>query len=346
MTIYRGPGGTGTASSEVDTTEYQEFLVQTQAAKEAAEAARDAALAAETNAELAETNAETAETNAETAETNASASASAAASSASAAATSASNAATSASEAAASAAVVNPANIVFNTNTYANPSWLTSLAWSKVTGTPTTIAGYGITNAYTKTEVDASLATKLNATTGAVGTTNIADGAITTIKFDSGAKTPLAGAADTAAVLATARTIGGVSFNGSTNINLPGVNATGNQNTSGNAATASAVAWTGVTGRPTAVSAFTNDAGYITSAPAPSTANVLSAYAGASFGAVGTYGFFSSTAGAIGLGGTLGGGSLQYFNGSSTVSAGVSGTWRFLGWNAGGSGTSLYLRIS
>lgn len=42
-----------------------------------------------------------------------------------------------------------------------------------------------------------------------------------------------------------------------------------NQNTSGNAATAttaSSVAWTGVTGRPTAVSAFTNDSGYVTSA--------------------------------------------------------------------------------
>ncbi len=45
-------------------------------------------------------------------------------------------------------------------------------------------------------------------------------------------------AASTAATLATARTIGGVSFNGSANINLPGVNTSGNQNTSGNAATA------------------------------------------------------------------------------------------------------------
>lgn len=37
--------------------------------------------------------------------------------------------------------------------------------------------------------------------------------------------------------LATARTIGGVSFDGAANINLPGVNATGNQNTTGSAAT-------------------------------------------------------------------------------------------------------------
>ncbi|EFI3629281.1 hypothetical protein GY509_000721, partial [Escherichia coli] len=44
--------------------------------------------------------------------------------------------------------------------------------------------------------------------------------------------------AATAAKLATARTIGGVSFDGSANIDLPGVNKAGTQNTSGNAASA------------------------------------------------------------------------------------------------------------
>ena len=46
------------------------------------------------------------------------------------------------------------------------------------------------------------------------------------------------GEATTAETLKTARTIGGVSFDGSANINLPGVNAAGNQDTSGKAATA------------------------------------------------------------------------------------------------------------
>ena len=46
------------------------------------------------------------------------------------------------------------------------------------------------------------------------------------------------GNADTATSLATARTIGGVSFDGTANINLPGVNTAGNQNTTGNASTA------------------------------------------------------------------------------------------------------------
>ena len=44
-----------------------------------------------------------------------------------------------------------------------------------------------------------------------------------------------------AATLTTARTIGGVSFDGSANINLPGVNTSGSQDTSGNSATATAL---------------------------------------------------------------------------------------------------------
>src|SRR6056300_467050 len=52
---------------------------------------------------------------------------------------------------------------------------------------------------------------------------------------------PLSGNADTATALETARTIGGVSFDGTTNINLPGVNTTGNQDTTGNADTATAL---------------------------------------------------------------------------------------------------------
>ena len=52
----------------------------------------------------------------------------------------------------------------------------------------------------------------------------------------------LTGNASSATALANARTIGGVSFDGTANINLPGVNASGNQDTSGNAATATALA--------------------------------------------------------------------------------------------------------
>ena len=57
----------------------------------------------------------------------------------------------------------------------------------------------------------------------------------------SGSSGSCTGNAATATALASARTIGGVSFDGTGNINLPGVNTAGNQNTSGTAAIATAV---------------------------------------------------------------------------------------------------------
>lgn len=36
---------------------------------------------------------------------------------------------------------------------YSNPSWVSSLTWSKITGTPTTLAGYGITDGATATDL-------------------------------------------------------------------------------------------------------------------------------------------------------------------------------------------------
>ncbi len=63
--------------------------------------------------------------------------------------------------------------------------------------------------------------------TAALGILNVADGADVTGSNNAASAT----------ILETTRTIGGVSFNGSGNINLPGVNLGGNQNTSGSAAT-------------------------------------------------------------------------------------------------------------
>jgi hypothetical protein len=90
--------------------------------------------------------------------------------------------------------------------------------------------------------------------------------------FITGQAINTTGNAATATVLQTARTIGGVSFNGSANINLPGVNAAGNQNTTGssgsctgNAATATALSsgqtnWsgTGVLGNVVGLMAWKN----------------------------------------------------------------------------------------
>ncbi|HBI8444103.1 TPA: phage tail protein [Shigella boydii] len=70
---------------------------------------------------------------------------------------------------------------------------------------------------------------------------NNANGAVTIgngLNVTGGINGSLNGNAATATKLQTARTIGGVSFDGSANIDLPGVNIAGNQNTTGNAATA------------------------------------------------------------------------------------------------------------
>ena len=57
--------------------------------------------------------------------------------------------------------------------------------------------------------------------------------------MNTGGNQDTTGNAATATRLATARDIGGVSFDGSAAIDLPGVNTGGNQDTTGNAATAS-----------------------------------------------------------------------------------------------------------
>ena len=76
-----------------------------------------------------------------------------------------------------------------------------------------------------------------------------------------------------AATLTTARNIGGVSFNGSASIDLPGVNSAGNQNTSGTAAGLSATlvvgsGGTGITSLGSGVATFMGT---------PSSANLRSA---------------------------------------------------------------------
>ena len=73
-------------------------------------------------------------------------------------------------------------------------------------------------------------------------TFNSSSGVLTATGFAGALTGDVTGNADTATALATARNIGGVSFDGTGNINLPGVNTSGNQDTSGNAATATALA--------------------------------------------------------------------------------------------------------
>jgi hypothetical protein len=95
-------------------------------------------------------------------------------------------------------------------------------------------------------------------------------GALTAVKQDSGliynpstgtlAADNFSGLASSATALATARNIGGVSFDGTANINLPGVNTTGNQNTSGSAATLTTARAIEVSGAVTGTANFDGSA--------------------------------------------------------------------------------------
>ena len=78
----------------------------------------------------------------------------------------------------------------------------------------------------------------------------------------------------------------------------------------------------------------------------PSTADVLNATAGGSYGAVGTY-LIGSITGSATVNSTASGASIRKINVSGTdVSAGVSGTWRSLGGDERNGQNAFWLRIS
>jgi hypothetical protein len=89
---------------------------------------------------------------------------------------------------------------------------------------------------------NASTATALATARDIGGVSFDGTGNITLPGVNAGGNQATSGNAATATALETARTIGGVSFDGTGNINLPGVNTGGNQATSGNATTATALA--------------------------------------------------------------------------------------------------------
>ena len=103
---------------------------------------------------------------------------------------------------------------------------------------------------------------------------------------------------------------------------------------------------------PTNTNQLTNGAGFITSAPAPTTSQVLSATAGLSAGAVGSYGMVASSSWSTRTAGTTISGSDFKWSAASGWYQGnaISGTWRILGENSGssnqGNNTTLCVRIS
>lgn len=59
-------------------------------------------------------------------------------------------------------------NGLYSTGSYADPAWLTALAWGKISSKPTTVSGYGITDAITTANIGSqSVASATNATNAA-----------------------------------------------------------------------------------------------------------------------------------------------------------------------------------
>ena len=154
----------------------------------------------------------------------------------------------------------------------------TNTSWGTVdigNGTLTMgVSGTGLSGSQTFTANQSSAATftvTSNATSSNTASTivardasgNFTAGTITAALSGNAATATTAsscsGNAATATTLQTARTIGGVSFDGSANINLPGVNTAGNQNTTGSSASCTGNAAT-ATSATTATTATTASA--------------------------------------------------------------------------------------
>lgn len=104
------------------------------------------------------------------------------------------------------------------------------------------ITSYGYITGVTNISGNAGTATALQTARNIGGVSFDGTGNIDLPGVNTGGNQATSGNAATATALETARTIGGVSFDGTGNINLPGVNTAGSQDTSGNAATATTLA--------------------------------------------------------------------------------------------------------
>tara|TARA_Y100001937_G_scaffold77716_1_gene105402 strand:+ start:7073 stop:9391 length:2319 start_codon:yes stop_codon:yes gene_type:complete len=104
------------------------------------------------------------------------------------------------------------------------------------------ITSYGYITGVTNISGNAATATALETARNIGGVSFNGTANIDLAGVNTAGNQDTTGNAATATALETARTIGGVSFDGTGNINLPGVNTAGSQDTSGNAATATTLA--------------------------------------------------------------------------------------------------------
>jgi hypothetical protein len=101
------------------------------------------------------------------------------------------------------------------------------------------------------------------------------------------------------------------------------------------------------TGSPTGSTFLRGDRSWQTPSTSPTSAQILTAFGGAAFGAVGSYCYSWPFGSAVALGGTASGSSLPFVDsGGSIVTSQVSGTWRNMGDRDSFSGSIFWLRIS
>lgn len=185
----------------------------------------------------------------------------------------------------------------------------------------------------------------------------------------AGARSALGTVADTAgngiAARTSANTLTARTITAGTGISVSNGDGVAGNPTITNSGVTSAVAGTGISvsgatgavtitnsgvtsitaGSNISVSASTGGVTISSTAGAPTTAQVLSAYAGATAGGLGTYALLRGPV--VPVGGTAAGNLLEKFDSSGGVSAGFSGTWRQLGYREDiSSYTTLWLRIS
>ena len=132
-----------------------------------------------------------------------------------------------------------PPVLYYQCSSHGNMGWAIFFNTRNLTGFDSDDLTEGSTNKFATNEVIQDVVGAMvssNTETDIAVTYNDTDGKLNFVVSN------ISGNAGTATALATARNIGGVSFDGTANINLPGVNTAGDQDTSGNASTASTLA--------------------------------------------------------------------------------------------------------
>jgi hypothetical protein len=76
-------------------------------------------------------------------------------------------------------------NGVYTNGTYSNPSWITGLAWSKISSTPTTVSGYGITDALSTSWTGSTNITTLGTVTTLTSPSNIGSAGVRKITMST-----------------------------------------------------------------------------------------------------------------------------------------------------------------